>query len=691
MEMKRLLLLLYLIFIPVWLLSQAVFINEIHYDNTGADTGEGIEIAGPEGTDLAGWKLKGYNGLGGEFYSTVNLSGTLTDQQNGYGTLWFSFIPLQNGDPDGIALVNPSSEIIQFLSYEGSFTATDGPAIGMLSVDIGVLESSGTPIDYSMQLSGTGNDYSHFTWNSPATHTKGLVNNDQTFIPPDEDPPVWTSTYPFLDNILDKRCDLHVSLDESGIVYFLILPDGATPPTSEQVKAGIDYADVIICTSGSFEVSEAETEVIEVLAVADPETLYDICVAAEDLADTPNLQASPVLLEATTTGARSLTITKPVTGETYDVGSSITFGWSSANIAYIYIGGFDRTHDEYFVLSDESTGEPLIIDATLEAYDYTIPNATSTDIVDIIIYDVADTSFKDIVYTVYLQDALPPAILETFPDNSDIDVSVFMTPMAYFDEEIFAGSGNVVIRNEDNSVFEIFDFNAKTGLQIADQLLIIIPSLPFSTGSEYYIELDAGVVIDYADNAFAGLAGIDGWSFTTELSEDATLNDLKVGGFTVDGFDPLSFSYTVALSAGTTIAPPITATPANEHADVTINNATDVTGTLIERTAAIVVVSQDLSSALTYYITYEIATSLIDEPASQMKIYPVPVSTELILQNISDVGSIEILDITGSRVMSLNLSGEKEYRIPVSEIRRGIYFIRLKSDSHYITRKFVKQ
>ncbi len=40
----------------------SVFINEIHYDNTGTDTGEFVEIAGPAGTDLSGWRLVFYNG-----------------------------------------------------------------------------------------------------------------------------------------------------------------------------------------------------------------------------------------------------------------------------------------------------------------------------------------------------------------------------------------------------------------------------------------------------------------------------------------------------------------------------------------------------------------------------------------------------------------------------------------------------
>ena len=45
----------------------SVFINEIHYDNTGTDAGEAIEVAGPAGTDLTGWSLVLYNGNGGVY------------------------------------------------------------------------------------------------------------------------------------------------------------------------------------------------------------------------------------------------------------------------------------------------------------------------------------------------------------------------------------------------------------------------------------------------------------------------------------------------------------------------------------------------------------------------------------------------------------------------------------------------
>jgi hypothetical protein len=52
------------------------------------------------------------------------------------------------------------------LSYEGSFTATNGPANGMTSTDIGIAEESNAVIGSSLQLIGAGFTYSDFTWQS---------------------------------------------------------------------------------------------------------------------------------------------------------------------------------------------------------------------------------------------------------------------------------------------------------------------------------------------------------------------------------------------------------------------------------------------------------------------------------------------------------------------------------------------
>jgi predicted extracellular nuclease len=160
-----------------------VFINEIHYDNTGTDTGEAIEIAGPAGTDLTGWSLVRYNGNGGAEYGTDALAGTIPDLGGGYGVVDVTYPTngLQNGAPDGVALVDAGSNVVQFLSYEGSFTASDGPANGMASTDIGVSESSGTAVGDSLQLAGSGTVYEDFTWAGPVLSSFGSFNTGQTF------------------------------------------------------------------------------------------------------------------------------------------------------------------------------------------------------------------------------------------------------------------------------------------------------------------------------------------------------------------------------------------------------------------------------------------------------------------------------------------------------------------------------
>ncbi|MCW5908600.1 MAG: lamin tail domain-containing protein [Chitinophagales bacterium] len=170
-----------------------VWINEIHYDNIGNDTLEGFEIAGPAGTNLACYKVYRYNGANGQLYGTNTLSGIIPNQACGFGAVWFP-VPvdgMQNGSPDGIVLeyapqatgcgVNHADTILQLLSYEGSFVATNGRANGLTLNDIGVSQNGNQPIGNSLQLGGVGNAYSQFTWQSSLANTYNNVNTNQYF------------------------------------------------------------------------------------------------------------------------------------------------------------------------------------------------------------------------------------------------------------------------------------------------------------------------------------------------------------------------------------------------------------------------------------------------------------------------------------------------------------------------------
>ena len=145
--------------------------SELHYDNFGTDAGEAIEIEGPAGTALDGWSIVLYNGSNNQSYNTTALSGTIAESCSGRGVVVVNYPQdgIQNGSPDGMALVNASGQVVEFLSYEGTMTAANGPASGILATDIGVSENS-SPVGQSLQRNATG------VWLAPATSTFGTCN-----------------------------------------------------------------------------------------------------------------------------------------------------------------------------------------------------------------------------------------------------------------------------------------------------------------------------------------------------------------------------------------------------------------------------------------------------------------------------------------------------------------------------------
>jgi hypothetical protein len=159
-----------------------VFINEIHYDNKGTDSGEHVEIVSDSNIDLTNWSLRLYNGSNGKQYDSFNFdSWSYIDTSTQFDFYTIETQGIQNGSPDGLVLFD-GTDIIQFLSYEGNLTATNGIALGLTSTDIGVSESSSTSVGSSLQLTGKGNRYRDFTWSSPQANTFGTMNSGQQLV-----------------------------------------------------------------------------------------------------------------------------------------------------------------------------------------------------------------------------------------------------------------------------------------------------------------------------------------------------------------------------------------------------------------------------------------------------------------------------------------------------------------------------
>ena len=85
-----------------------VFINEIHYDNAGTDSGERIEVVATAGESLSGWRIHLYNGTGSTTAATAydndplptGALATCGGANVRFATLSYAANGMQNGFPE---------------------------------------------------------------------------------------------------------------------------------------------------------------------------------------------------------------------------------------------------------------------------------------------------------------------------------------------------------------------------------------------------------------------------------------------------------------------------------------------------------------------------------------------------------------------------------------------------------------
>lgn len=337
--------------------AQTVFINEIHYDNDGADTGEFVEVAGPAGTDLSNWSILGYNGSNGTVYSTTNLSGSLDNEGADYGALSFAIAGLQNGAPDGVALVNNGS-LVQFLCYEGSFTASNGLASGQTCTDIGVDEPGSTPVGQSLQLVGTGTQYADFSWTGPTTQSPGSLNSGQSFGAAVDTAPSVSSTNP-TDGATGVAADATISIvfSEAVTVGNAFALSCASSGAQSFVSSTSDSQSYTLTPDSDLPSGELCTLSISASQVTDQDGTADAMAADEEFSFTVATAfscAAPATLISTIQGSGS---SSPEVGNVHDVeGVVIGDFQGSAGLRGFFLQEEDSDRDQ-----DAQTSEGLFI------------------------------------------------------------------------------------------------------------------------------------------------------------------------------------------------------------------------------------------------------------------------------------------------------------------------------------------
>jgi hypothetical protein len=154
-------------------------INEIDYDQVGADTGGFVEIKniGDEAVSLDGIALVLVNGGDGQEYAREELTGSLAA-----GAYLVVDVDAQNGAPDGIALVDTATgELEDALSYEGAINAAviDGRTYDLVEGTMlpeTVADSNTEDGSLSRIPDGEDHDDAAADWEFTTTKTPGAAN-----------------------------------------------------------------------------------------------------------------------------------------------------------------------------------------------------------------------------------------------------------------------------------------------------------------------------------------------------------------------------------------------------------------------------------------------------------------------------------------------------------------------------------
>ena len=379
----------------------------------------------------------------------------------------------------------------------------------------------------------------------------------------DNTAPVFTSGYPKVENIDATQADLAVNMDEAGTVYYVVVPDGSTAPTVEEVVAGTDYGTVTLAAHGTIDVLAGSTAYSATITGLADKTDYDIYVVAEDDEDTPNRQAATVMVDL-------YTITPP------DVILYADFETSLSPFTQVSITGDQVWYQTngYAYMNGYSGG-------ALENEDWLISPAINLD-------------------------------------ASEINTLSFMTAKNFTGPDI-----QVMISADFSGTYSPAEIAAATWTDITDQFSYSGGSYAWEASGDFSLDAYTGdiyVAFIYTSEAVSnGAAGweVDDFKVTGYIlaGSDATLSDLLVDGTSVESFDSGTLTYEYVLETSVTTPPEVTYITTDDAATAVVTPATDLSGDAVARTTTVEVTAADGETVLTYSILFNPIIAVADMAA----------------------------------------------------------------------------
>ncbi|OYT16058.1 MAG: hypothetical protein B7C24_09770 [Bacteroidetes bacterium 4572_77] len=203
------------------------------------------------------------------------------------------------------------------------------------------------------------------------------------------------------------------------------------------------------------------------------------------------------------------------------------------------------TFDEDVVLGSGNVvlydSEDNIVETFDVTSDVSISNATvtinpSNDLSNETDYyvQIANTCFKDLAGNAFVGisdkttwsfktiDITNPTISTLSPTDDAISVAVNADLVLTFDEDVVAGSGNVVLYDSEDNIVETFDVTSD--VSISNATVTINPSIYLIDETDYYVQIGNTCFEDLAGNAFAGISNSTDWSFHTLITHRIELS-----------------------------------------------------------------------------------------------------------------------------------------------------------------------
>jgi hypothetical protein len=378
-----------------------------------------------------------------------------------------------------------------------------------------------------------------------------------------------------------------------------------------------------------------------------------------------------------------VTLTYPAGGETLYAGDPVTFTWTSANVTSVNLEGWVPDHS-----TREYSWVPIVSGATASTgkYDFTIPaDAHYGTLYKIRLSDASNSSvnstsgtFTMIASAVSITDLKTNCIVDDiFRLNAEATIS-YIRP---------AASKQTYIQDSGAGIM-IYDGSAMiTGVATGDNIYGLKGKLSVYYGMFEVLPQSSSFTKKSSGNSITPrtvtIADFNS-SFPTYESMLVKFTNVKfVDGNSTNTFAVAAANYNVIDGINTLVFRNFPSGEGDIAGSVIPDGQYNVTGLGLLYSSQPVVSGRTTSD-------FEFLTAMENTSTAAPVIFPVPAREMLTIRNISNIRHAEILDATGKVIRSVNVSGDNEINIPVSDLKKGMYFLRLTTLNAKVTSKFIK-